>query len=619
MHDQDIELDHSLRAGSAGIGAEAATLCGTARRGGSAAVGVPTGGMSLSDVEIDSKTQRTADSVDLASPGMEMSLFELEARMDKGGEEGDDRLAAAGRGEGEVGKVSEEEKREQLPKGIRLVLLMLAMLLVETLVGLDNTIVASSTVTIANDFHALTDVGWYGSAYLLTCCSFQPLFGRAYHFFPQKWVFLFAFCVFELGSLVAALATSSAMLIAGRAIQGLGYAGLFIGVLAISANSLPIRMQALMTSLMNFAYGFGTVVGPLIGGALTSKLSWRWCFWVNLLPSPFVFVIIFFFCNPPRIPQTLSVRERLVRMDWVGAFLLLGATVCLLLALQEGGITTPWRSSKIIGLLVGFCVIFLAFLALQAYLGEKSSISMRLIRTRNMAAASFVNFASGSSYYSMLYYIPIFFQTVEGSSPIRSGIQMLPLIFLNMAAGIVVGWVCSHYGTFHWCMLAGTTFSSLGAGLLASMDENTTMGQWVGYQMIAGAGMGALYMMSFIASQILLPPSDRSKAASLVCFVQIFSATAWVSASGALYQNSFKNGLMSVPGLDVQQVLDSGVSSFRNVVAPDQLLPVTKIADRALFKVFLAVAVVAAVGFVAVFAVEWKGIGKRGGDGEKES
>ncbi|CEQ40431.1 SPOSA6832_02056, partial [Sporobolomyces salmonicolor] len=612
MHDQDIELDHSLRTGSAGIGAEAATLCGTARRGGSAAVGVTTGGMSLLDVEIDSKRQQAVDSVDLASPGVEMSLFELEARMDKGGEEGDDRLAAAGRGEGEVGKVSEEEKREQLPKGIRLVLLMLAMLLVETLVGLDNTIVASSTVTIANDFHALTDVGWYGSAYLLTCCSFQPLFGRAYHFFPQKWVFLFAFCVFELGSLVAALATSSAMLIAGRAIQGLGYA-----VLAISANSLPIRMQALMTHRV--CSGFGTVVGPLIGGVLTSKLSWRWCFWVNLLPSPFVFVIIFFFCNPPRIPQTLSVRERLVRMDWVGAFLLLGATVCLLLALQEGGITTPWRSSKIIGLLVGFCVIFLAFLALQAYLGEKSSISMRLLRTRNMAAASFVNFASGSSYYSMLYYIPIFFQTVEGSSPIRSGIQMLPLIFLNMAAGIVVGWVCSHYGTFHWCMLAGTTFSSLGAGLLASMDENTTMGQWVGYQMIAGAGMGALYMMSFIASQILLPPSDRSKAASLVCFVQIFSATAWVSASGALYQNSFKNGLMSVPGLDVQQVLDSGVSSFRNVVAPDQLLPVTKIADRALFKVFLAVAVVAAVGFVAVFAVEWKGIGKRGGDGEKES
>lgn len=112
--------------------------------------------------------------------------------------------------------------------------------------------------------------------------------------------------------------------------------------------------------------------------------------------------------NPPPIPQELTVKQRIARMDWGGAFLLLGSMVCLLIALQEGGITSPWSSSKMCGLLVGFVALLCAFFALQTKLGEKSSISIRLLtHNRSLACTSFVNFTCGASFYLLLYFVPI--------------------------------------------------------------------------------------------------------------------------------------------------------------------------------------------------------------------
>ncbi|GAA6062204.1 hypothetical protein JCM10212_006485 [Sporobolomyces blumeae] len=495
--------------------------------------------------------------------------------------------------------------------GVRLVLLMAAMLLVEFLVGLEQTIVVSATASISNDFQALQDIGWYGSAYLLTCCSFQPLYGRAFQFFPQRWAFATAFTTFEVGTLICALARNSTTFIAGRAMQGLGYAGLFIGILAIAANTLPLRLQAIFTSLMNLCYGTGTIVGPLVGGALTSTIGWRWCFWICLIPTPFVLAAIAFFCDPPPIPQKYTVKERLGRMDWGGAALLLSSTTCLLLALQRGGITEPWSSSTIIGLLVGFGTIFIAFLCWEAWLGDRSAISIRLLKTKNLGCLALgPQFACGVTFYSLIYYIPIYFQTVQGSSPLRSGIQMLPLILLNMFSGIVAGWICSKWGTWHYPMAYGLALTSIGAGLFSTMTDSTGTGKWVGYQLIAGSGSGALYMLSFIASQVLADPEDRPKSSALVCWTQIWSATVSVSASEAIYQNSFKHGVEQVPGVDAQEIIASGVSEFRRVVSAEYLPAVVRVAEDSLFKVFLVSAVLGAYGFCMLFLIQWKRIAK---------
>lgn len=149
---------------------------------------------------------------------------------------------------------------------------------------------------------------------------------------------------------------------------------------------------------------------------LTRFLSHSWIFWILTICCGLPLALGTWLLNPPLIPQTLTVRQRLFRMDWGGAALLLGSMICLLIALQEGGISSPWSSSKMIGLLVGSGAMFIAFLALQTWLGEKSSISMRLLtRDRSLAATSLVNWTCGASFFALLYFIPIWFQTVRSS------------------------------------------------------------------------------------------------------------------------------------------------------------------------------------------------------------
>jgi MFS family permease len=159
----------------------------------------------------------------------------------------------------------------------------LASCLAVLCVALDNTIIATAIPRITDEFHALDNVGWYGSAYLLTTSAFQLLFGKLYGQFSVKWVFLTALALFELGSLICGVAPNSIALIVGRAIAGLGSAGIFSGAQIIVAYTVPLLEQrALYTGLIGGTYGIASILGPFLGGAFTSHATWRWCFYINL-------------------------------------------------------------------------------------------------------------------------------------------------------------------------------------------------------------------------------------------------------------------------------------------------------------------------------------------------
>jgi MFS family permease len=144
----------------------------------------------------------------------------------------------------------------------------------------DNTIIATAIPRITDQFHALNDVGWYGSAYLLTTCSFQLIFGKLYTFYSIKYVYLAALFLFELGSLICGVAPSSTALILGRAVAGLGCAGIFSGAILIIAKTVPLHRRPAYTGIIGAMYGIASVAGPLMGGAFTDRLTWRWCFYM---------------------------------------------------------------------------------------------------------------------------------------------------------------------------------------------------------------------------------------------------------------------------------------------------------------------------------------------------
>jgi hypothetical protein len=189
----------------------------------------------------------------------------------------------------ELARIQTSDPNYEYPTGLKLGLTMLALCLSVFLVALDNTIIATAIPKITDHFNSLNDVGWYGSAvsdssilrvlptqltleqYLLTTASFQLLFGKFYTFFSIKWVYLIAIFIFELGSLICGVAPSSTALIVGRAIAGLGCAGIFSGALIIIAYSVPLQKRPIYTGFVGAMYGIASVAGPLLGGAFTDK------------------------------------------------------------------------------------------------------------------------------------------------------------------------------------------------------------------------------------------------------------------------------------------------------------------------------------------------------------
>lgn len=174
-------------------------------------------------------------------------------------------------GEDEAFDMQPADPLHEYPSGLKLLTIIVGLCLAVFLVALDNTIITTAIPKITDTFKALNDIGWYGSAYLLTTCSFQLLFGKLYTYFSIKLIFLIAISVFEIGSLVCGVAPTSTALIVGRAIAGLGAAGIFSGALIIIAYNVPLQKRPVYSSAIIGMYGIASLAGPLMGGALTGS------------------------------------------------------------------------------------------------------------------------------------------------------------------------------------------------------------------------------------------------------------------------------------------------------------------------------------------------------------
>lgn len=224
-----------------------------------------------------------------------------------------------------------------------------ALSLAVFLVAMDVNIIATAVPRITNEFQSLNDVGWYGSAFLMSACVFQIPFGRFYSLFAIKFVFLAAVFIFMAGSLVTGLSPKSAVFILGRAVQGIGASGILSGGLIIMAEVIPVKTRPFVGVIIGALEGVAMISGPILGGVLTEKLHWRWCFYINLPFGGLVLAIIVAFLNIPRKktparPEESTWEAKIRRLDPIGFFFLLPSLVCLLLGIQYGGKSQQLRS-----------------------------------------------------------------------------------------------------------------------------------------------------------------------------------------------------------------------------------------------------------------------------------
>ncbi|KAH6678285.1 major facilitator superfamily domain-containing protein [Halenospora varia] len=524
----------------------------------------------------------------------------------------------------EEGQESEGEAEEEVvyPGGLALALLTFGLCVGTFTVALDNTILATAIPKITTVFpNSLKDVGWYGSSYLLTTTSLQPSFGRIYTYFDVKMTYIFALALFEVGSIICATAKNSVSLIVGRAVAGAGASALFSGAMTIIGFSVPLHKRPMFIASLSSMFGISSVVGPLLGGAFTDRLSWRWCFWINLPFGAIAIASVFFFFKPPPRKDTgLSVKQRILDIDLIGAFFLICSIVCLLLALQWGGTTYPWKDSKVWGCLLGFGLLIIVFIAQQFRRGERATIPPRILGQRTVLFSSLFSCFLSMGLYVHIYFLPFYFQAIKNTTAEGSGIRTIPYLASIIIASIVVGAGITTIGPYKPFMICGAAVFTVGAGMMYLLAVNSPASKWIGFQLLSGFGAGAGVQIPFIAVQVVLSAKDMPTGNAIAIFFNSLGGAISISIA----QNVFTNGLYKyipiyAPEIPVEVVVRAGATSLRQAVEminPASLDKVLQGYMRALNESF--VIAIAVGGLATGFAcfVEWKSVkGKQLGVG----
>jgi EmrB/QacA subfamily drug resistance transporter len=412
----------------------------------------------------------------------------------------------------------------------QILLLMAGLMTGMLLAALDQTIVGTALPTIVGQLGGINHYSWVVTGYLLASTASTPLYGKVSDLYGRRPVLMFAIGAFLVGSLLAGLSQNMAELIITRAIQGLGAGGLMTLAFTIVSDVLAPRDRPRYQGLFGAVFGLSSVAGPLAGGYFAQH-DWRWIFYLNV-PLAILAIVV---CN--QVLRLVPHHRREHRIDWLGATLLVGAVVCLLLALSFGGSAGwAWGSARILGLFAGFAVLAVLFLVVELRAAE-SVLPLKLFRRPTFSIANAATFVLGFSMFGAIIYVPLYLQIVKGATPTASGLLMLPMMVGIIGTSIVSGRMISRVGRYKWFTVAGTAVMAAGLLLFTRLEVNTALWQADVYMLTIGIGLGLAMQPLILAVQNSLSMRDMGAGTSAATFFRSLGGSVGVAALGAVLSN----------------------------------------------------------------------------------
>ena len=416
----------------------------------------------------------------------------------------------------------------------QIMIVLPGLLMTMLLAMLDQLVVGTALPRIVGDLGGVSHLSWVVTAYILASTITTPFYGKLGDMYGRKKLFIFAIVLFLVGSALSGLASSMAMLITFRALQGLGAGGLIVGAMATLGEIVPPRERGKYMSYFMVVMMLATVGGPLVGGWITQAISWRWIFYINLpLGGAALFYLI----------ATLKLPARRVehRIDYLGGILLGVISTAIILVATWGGTQYSWGSLPVVLLIVLAVVAFALFIMVEKR-AQEPMLPLHVFKIRNFTLTMGLAFFVGLGLFGAMTFIPLYQQTVQGASPTVSGLLMTPMMLGSAVTSVLAGVLMTKTGKYKLFPILGGAIMSVGMGLLTGLNVSTSRFETAIYFAVLGLGMGLLMQMMSLIAQNSVELKDMGVATSARMFFQQMGGSLGVAAFGAVFAsrlNSF--------------------------------------------------------------------------------
>ena len=435
-----------------------------------------------------------------------------------------------------------------LPKK-QVITVMVGTMLALFLSSLDQTVVGTAMPRIITDLGGFSQYTWVTTIYIITSAIATPVTGKLTDMFGRKIFFIIGVSLFTLASLACGFSQNMLQIIIFRGLQGIGSGMISINAFTIIADIFPPTQLVKYQGYMSSVFGLSSVLGPTLGGFLTDALSWHWVFFINVPLG--VLILILFICFFPDIQPD----KRKHRIDYWGVTLLVLTVVPLMLALTYGGSMYPWGSAYIIGLFAFAATMLILLIQVERHAAEPI-LPKELFTNAIIINVNIIQFIGSMGQFSVITFLPLFFQGVLGASATMSGNYMIPMSLGMLAGAMLAGQVLSLIkGHYRILGAAGNALACVGILLLSRIDVNTSYLYIVVWSTIAAFGLGSGFPIYTVALQNAVPRKMLGVATSSGPFFRSIGGAVGLAIMGSILNNRFAMEFISQVPADIQAVV----------------------------------------------------------------